>query len=313
MGATNDCTNLHLSEEAAKWVVRKEGGELGPEAAAAFDAWYQASPQHAQAYQELAGTWQQLNSVTQTSLARRRALRKMPKAALTICALVLGTLMFMQGINKQGVIESGVHIARITLPDGSVATLDAQTRIRVVFEAGQRQVRLESGRALFEVAAKGGDAPAFTVMTTQAQATALGTRYEVSQENGLTGVAVYEHAVNVHCTHCADQADAVLQEGETATISDQILAVSSVTSKHSADKAPTWTHGLLAFDDVGMPQAVQALGRYTHSLLIVVGDKAKAIRVSGVVNATRPAAALALLLAGQAVNVRELPGMIVVY
>ncbi|TKR55077.1 DUF4880 domain-containing protein [Allopusillimonas ginsengisoli] len=305
--------SARASEEAARWVVRKESGNYDPETAAAFEAWYQASPQHAHAYDALASTWKKLEGVSQTSLARQRKANLLSKVTLGACLLLGGASLFLHGFEQRGVVSSGVEITRINLPDGSVAILDVQTRIKLVFKEDQRQVRLESGRALFEVRSKEPGSAAFFVATKQATATALGTRYEVGYAGDLTSISVYEHAVKVACTRCVSHSDEIVRQGDAAKISNTSLTVTSGAPHSHEGDTPAWTRGLRTFDDVAAPEAIEVLGQYTHRLIIMASAKVKSARVSGVVNAQKPAAALKLLLAEQDVHVLELPGVIVVY
>jgi len=89
--------------------------------------------------------------------------------------------------------------------------------------------------------------------------------------------------------------------------------VSKAGVKHHAEAgtaSPGWTRGLLSFDDVPLPAAVQALARYSGKHIVVMGDAARAQRVSGTANVADTRRALELLLAQTPVQVTDLPGLL---
>ncbi|QTC00148.1 FecR domain-containing protein [Alcaligenes sp. SORT26] len=312
MNAMPDPAWGRVDEDAARWVVRKEGANLEPDALAQFDAWYEADPLHAQTYDALAASWRRLDQVSVLPIARKKR-RSRVKALASACVLMGASLYAWNMFDQQGAISSGVAITQLSLPDGSIAILDAQTRVRLHFENGQRQVQVESGRAFFQVVPADSQTGPFTVQAGPAQATALGTRYEVSLKDQISGVSVYEHTVQVQCYSCESSQQAILQPGDSATVAGGHLAVQQQADSGQTEAAPSWTNGLLSFDDVSLSEVVRQLGEYTHRVIWIGSDQAGSTRVSGVVQAAKPAAALNLLTLGQGLQIRELPGLIVIY
>lgn len=314
MTATPDPAWSRVDEEAARWVVRKEGASLEPDAHAQFDAWYGADPLHAQTYDALAASWRRLDHVSVLPIVRKK--RKSRVNALVSACVLLGASLYAWSVfDQQGAISSGIAITQLSLPDGSVAILDAQTRVRLHFENGQRHVQVESGRAFFQVVPADSQMDSFTVQAGSAQATALGTRYEVSLKDQVSGVSVYEHTVQVRCYSCGSPQQAILQPGDSATVASGRLDVQQAKQADSGqvEAAPSWTNGLLSFDDVSLSEVARQLGEYTHRVIWIGSGQAGSTRVSGVVQAARPAAALNLLTLGQGLQIRELPGLIVIY
>ncbi|MBY6346778.1 DUF4880 domain-containing protein [Providencia rettgeri] len=312
MSAMPDPAWGRVDEDAARWVVRKEGAKLEPDALAQFDAWYEADPLHAQTYDALAASWRRLDQVSVLPIARKKR-RSRVKALASACVLMGASLYAWNMFDQQGAISSGVAITQLSLPDGSIAILDAQTRVRLHFENGQRQVQVESGRAFFQVVPADSQTGPFMVQAGPAQATALGTRYEVSLKDQISGVAVYEHTVQVQCYSCESPQQVILQPGDRATVAGGRLTVQQQADSGQTEAAPSWTNGLLSFDDVSLSEVARQLGEYTHRVIWIGSDQAGSTRVSGVVQAAKPAAALNLLTLGQGLQIRELPGLIVIY
>ncbi|WP_199770882.1 FecR domain-containing protein [Achromobacter sp. AONIH1] len=296
-----------LAEQASRWVVRRSGQPLAPEAQAEFDAWYQADIRHAEAYERLARIWRRMGDIDQARLAKRPARgRKATVAALLIAATAWPVWQFSRDAHPGADYASGNALRVVELPDGSSVTLDAESAIALDYAAGKRVVRLLAGRALFEAAPAAQGGPAFTVTTPDASATALGTRYTVERQEHGTRVAVYEHRVQVHCRICADDRADILDSGDSVQVSaDGIVRVAS-----SSEAAPDWSQGLLSFNDVALPAAAAQLSRYTSKRVLVLGQAARNARISGTARLADPKRALELLLAQTRVRITDLPGLL---
>jgi len=97
----------------------------------------------------------------------------------------------IRGVYTTGVGEQ--HL--ITLGDGSVIELNAQSRIRIRYHTREREVDLLRGQALFNVAH---DATRpFIVYTAGSQVRAIGTQFDVYQKPAETKVSVIEGTVAV--------------------------------------------------------------------------------------------------------------------
>jgi transmembrane sensor len=77
------------------------------------------------------------------------------------------------------------------------------------------------------------------------------------------------------------------------------------------EPAPDWSQGLLAFNDVALPEAAARLSRYGGKHILVLGETARRLRVSGIASIDDPKRALELLLAQAKVGITELPGLLI--
>ena len=84
----------------------------------------------------------------------------------------------------------GGEIRRVTLPDGSVIWLNAQSRIRIPsnFDKAVRQVYLDEGEAFFEV--KHNTHKLFRVVTAPLQVQVLGTSFNINAYHSLPHVKI---------------------------------------------------------------------------------------------------------------------------
>jgi ferric-dicitrate binding protein FerR (iron transport regulator) len=157
--------------------------------------------------------------------------------------------------------------AEITLPDGSLVTLNVASRLRVPanFASGNRRVQL-SGEAMFSVAHRR-QSP-FTVVTEHSVTHVLGTTFVVRDyaADAHTTVAVRDGKVSVN---------AMVVTGQEQAIVDSIRGT-RVQPAHSTQFA--FALGILAFDGVSLQAAVPALNRW-YDADIRIADPALATAV----------------------------------
>jgi transmembrane sensor len=169
------------------------------------------------------------------------------------------------------------------LPDGSVATLDTDSVVRVDFSPHERTVRLLKGQALFEVA-KHRPAP-FRVYAADRCITAVGTQFDVRLDGARLRVTLIEGRVKVSeadvSQQPAPQANMTLSPGEEL---DERIGRSMLVKRTDVVKVQSWKDGLVVFEDEPLSQAVAELNRYSAKP-IQIGDPSIAnLRVTGVFN-----------------------------
>ncbi|MGE8675611.1 MAG: FecR family protein [Achromobacter kerstersii] len=305
--ATSRTRPANPVEEASRWVIRHSGQRLDDAEHAAFEAWYRADAQHAAAYDRLSRLWRRMGEIDRGKLAKRPARKLRATAMLALLTAAFAGWFGSTNPAQQADYLAGYSVLPVTLPDGSTVVLDAHSALAVDYAHGRRQVRLLAGRAQFEPTPRQDGMAPFSVLTRDASATALGTRFTVAVQDGETRVAVQSHRVAVRCLPCADDQGVTLSAGEA-------VEVSKAGVKRHAEvgtASPGWTRGLLSFDDVPLPAAVQALARYSGKHIVVMGDAARAQRVSGTANVADTRRALELLLAQTPVQVTDLPGLLI--
>ncbi|GGM90185.1 hypothetical protein GCM10010967_23900 [Dyadobacter beijingensis] len=110
------------------------------------------------------------------------------------------------------------QIRKITLEDGSVVTLNANSDIRVannLAESAVREVWLE-GEAYFDIAKRNG--AKFIVHTPEAQVEVLGTEFNVMARRQNTKVVLHEGKVKLHA---ANAPAVVMKPGDMATVTER--------------------------------------------------------------------------------------------
>lgn len=291
-----------VEEQAADWIVRQDGTPLEDAEQAAFAAWL-AVPDHSRAFDRQNAVWQRYRGMAalppdivepprrRTSAwrigpatIRRRA--AVPAIAAAIALAVIGSAEDWP-TRLSADYSTGVGERRsVTLPDGSVATLDAGSALAFDQSGTGRVARLLGGAARFEVTAD--PRRPFRVETAEGSVTALGTVFAVRENAGRPEVSVLEHSVAIHTS---GGARAVVHQGQSTRFSATHVS-RPVRSDVLAQTA--WTRGKLIVFDRPLGEVVAIIGRQRRGYWTVRGEAAN-LRVNGVYDLDRPLDALAAL------------------
>jgi transmembrane sensor len=223
--------NRQILEEASAWFVDFRIGDIDAGAREEFHRWLQRSPEHIQAYLEIAGTYAELplpsadsrldvhaliaharsspddnviplqvpgsaisgnKGEGETPQARRRTARVWPAVAASIALATFGAWHY----TERGTYTTDIGEQRsLTLADGSTVELNSHSRIRVRYSDHERHIDLIEGQALFHVAKN--KARPFIVQTGDTQVRAVGTQFDVYRKRSGTVVTVLEGRVAV--------------------------------------------------------------------------------------------------------------------
>jgi transmembrane sensor len=169
----------------------------------------------------------------------------------------------------------------VVLPDGSVATLNTDSVLKVAYSGAERGVRLLKGQALFEVA-KNARIP-FQVYAADRRITAVGTVFDVRLQGEEVKVALVEGIVKVAPLERPGPAAPAPQVTMTA---GEVLDAppSAAMTVRTADiaRAVSWKDGVAVFDDQPLAEAVAEMNRYTARPVVLADPAIGSLRVSGV-------------------------------
>ena len=283
------------TEQAALWVARLQSADATDEDRAAFDAWLSQDVKNAEAYNEFCDVWAAMREAglagkgAERTAARRRSAGKTLLTLAAAALLAVGALHFgyLDRLRGDHYTVTG-EVRQIVLADGSTATLNSDTSIRIDFTASERRVTLLRGEAFFDVTANP-ERP-FVVAEGALNATALGTAYGLRQpaEEGAASVLVQEGRVEVR----GPRDNLVLKAREAAA-----LAPDGRLRRHNTDvaKALAWMEGQLVFSNRPLKEVLGELERYRSGTILLLGDPLAEHRVSGIFDLTDTDKALNLL------------------
>jgi transmembrane sensor len=289
-------------EEAAAWVLRLAGRDEDSALRETFEAWRDASPDHARAFADAQASWTLLQdeAASPELLARRRdALgrarragrrrwngapdRRMLAAGLAAglaaaIAVPLGAFWWIRTRPPAPeLFETGHGEQRtIVLSDGSRMSLDALTRVRVAYTGDLRSIDLVAGRANFEVAKD--IARPMKVHAAGRTVTALGTVFCVEQQAHGVVVSLVEGRVAVSG---AGAAPIEMSPRQQLTVADGAQPSLRIVDP---EQALAWREGKLIFDDEPLGLAAARMNNYGAPVL-VVDASAQSLRISGVFRA----------------------------
>ena len=169
----------------------------------------------------------------------------------------------------------------VALPDGSVATLDTDSRIRVAYTGQERAVYLVKGQALFDVAHN--EQVPFQVYAKGQRITAVGTIFNVRIEGERVKVSMVEGSVKVRTLPPPGKVAVPVQElilsaGELAVAE---TARPTVVRAIDARQVASWKGGLLVFNDTRLSEAVAEINRYNRHKLVIADERLHAQRFGG--------------------------------
>ncbi|ALN55959.1 sigma factor regulatory protein, FecR/PupR family [Lysobacter enzymogenes] len=308
-----------IDEDAARWseILRERDDATMREA---FQAWQAQSPGHAEAYARAEAArrladlladepeMQSLRSETLGRVARQGQARRASRrnwamaASLTVAGLLgalglnLGDSWRMVGDARDAlagnVYRTGVgQRERFTLADGSVITLNTDSRVSTHYRDGLRAVTLERGQALFKVA-KDRSRP-FVVSAGGRQVTALGTEFDVYLSPRAFEVTLLEGRVTVTRTvKPAAVASARPTAAATAPLAElrpgeQFVALAKAAPQvRAADvrRVVSWRNGQIVFENERLGDAVAEINRYSQRKIVLADATLASLKISGAFN-----------------------------
>jgi transmembrane sensor len=330
-----------VAAEASVWFIEFRTGDVTSADRARFDEWLRRSPDHIQAYLEIAEGWAELPTSDPEQrldipalVARARESRdenvvplspretvvpkrKLPSrrawaASLAGVALVLGLAVWGY-LYHADTYRTGVGEQRtVRLLDGSTIELNALSSIRVRLSKNTREVDLREGQALFRVAKD--SARPFVVHSDGTTVRAVGTQFDVYRKDTGTVVTVVEGRVTVAE---ADNTSGLLDGGVSRSATPLFLVageqVTMPTQRAAKEKprradvavATAWVQKRLIFEETPLAEVAEEFNRYNSRRLVIVGPQLGSVGISGVYSSTDPDSLLGFLRAQPNIELRE--------
>ncbi len=274
--------------EASSWFIEFRAGDVTPAIRAQFETWLRASPEHIQAYLEVAAGWSELPTADPESridleelVARARqsrddnVVRLPPPAAarrstararwLALAASVVAVALLVGAgswlLGQGSTYSTAVGEQRtVVLADGSTVILNALTTIRVRMSRRDREIDLLRGQAFFHDVHE--QNRPFIVRSGDATVRAVGTQFDVDKKSDGMVVTVLEGRVAV-----AQSLNGSRQGGRTASfLADAQPSIGDLVPV----LASAGQQVIVVADDVQAPKRVNvaAATAWLHSRLV---------------------------------------------
>jgi len=296
--------------EAAEWFIRLQGDEVSAQDQEIYADWLQRSPVHVEEFLRLAALQgdlaglpeirdadvnkllADLSQAQENVLDLEPHLRRPPVAerpprafwsrwlvaAAVLAVAAVGALLAsgVGGIFRTEYYTTAVGEQRsLTLADGSHIELNVRSRLAATVDATTRDIRLNDGEALFQVAKD--PAHPFRVHTPQATIEAKGTQFNVHVAHGRTIVALLEGRVEVRGVRGAP---VLLEPGQEITIASQSAGTAAAPRKADLHSVTAWTQRRLIFVDRPLNEVIEEFNRYSRQPFVIDDPAIRDMRIS---------------------------------
>jgi transmembrane sensor len=293
-----------ILDEAARWFARLQAADCSLQERAAFRTWLQADERHALAYEQACqaaagidqlmafdprmqalldeallptGSPDVARSVEPGTRVHRWSI---PAALAASLALIFVSLWFIGHATRvpDGVVLQAEAAPRtVKLEDGSSVQMDVNTKLRVRMSAQRREVTLDAGRAVFDVAHD--RSRPFSVAAATSRTIALGTQFQVELDRSEVVVTLAEGSVAID----NEAATQIWQERLSPGEQLRIDVASAARNKLIVDPSvvTSWARGRLVFRGTRLADAIEQANRYA-TRKVRLGDPSLAdLQVAG--------------------------------
>lgn len=296
--------NDDVTWAAHQWRARLQDSSLSNEERDAFAAWMRADIRHEEAFDRAETIWHAFDTLEPDLVADdlmqpsfrehfvrfQRGLKidaithSKPRIAglfamLVACLALALWLPTPPGpsprVEQISTFRSGNGETRaIALKDGSQVTLGPETLMQVEFSDTFRRVTLSTGAALFDIASD--EERPFTVTSGDMSAKALGTRFDVRRNGGVSRVAVSEGVVRVSYPFLSGGARLPMKLRATLHTGEQVAATTKAGLRDvqpiSPDQVGAWQNAQLIYESATLAELVADANRYYAADIALASD-----------------------------------------
>jgi transmembrane sensor len=280
-----------VSERAADFLARKNGGVWCDRDQAELDAWLAESTAHHIAWlrvEAIAARTRQLAPLLSLELSRiapagkrafpyRRIVLPLLAAASIALAAMWGGPFIASLLQPPDRIDSTDVGGRtiLSFSDRTQIELNTNTAVRLRMTTRERTVWLEKGEAWFHVAHDA--AHPFTVIIGTHRITDLGTEFLVRRDADNVDVTLLTGRASLGTEGTQT---ATLNPGEEAVATAATLSITRKTQQELVDEL-AWRRGMLVFRDTRLADAVRELNRYNTTKLVIADPSIADLRFNG--------------------------------
>jgi transmembrane sensor len=285
-------SSREVDDEAAIWAAKVDAGTLGPTEKAQLDGWLAADLRHFGAYAKAMAVLAHTDKARALGATFDLRTFRADKAAepsrrkFTLTGAIAATVIAGFGVETWRRAQERSYETRrgetlvVPLDDGSVMTLNTDSKSVVRYSRERRDIQLVRGEALFDVA-KNKKRP-FIVDAAGTQVRAIGTSFTVSLlENHPVQVLVREGTVEIDRPAVPVAPPVRLPANNRAVApSDAPIRTASV-EKSEVTRALSWRVGRLAFEGETLENAATEFARYSDVRIEITDPQVARMTVTG--------------------------------
>lgn len=287
---------------AVDWYVQLNDTSADETLRAQWQAWLAADPRHAEAWARIERLQGQLR-IAPAGIGRpMENARANRRTAVKLLAILLGAgTVGWQGYRRSSLSADYATATgqrkQFILADGTRLDLNTNTWVDLHFDATRRLIELRQGEIFVETAR---DTRPLSVQTRDGNVRALGTRFNVRLEEGVTRVSVLSDAVEAR-PRLAPEPGIRLEAGQSLAFSSEQVSGPRPSSPDDA----SWRQGMLIVVNWRLDAFLAEIARYRPGYLGCT-DEVAGLRLSGAYNLDDTDAVLSNLTISLPLKVRTL-------
>jgi len=280
-----------IDAQAASWFARNRNDPARADRKA-FAAW-QAEPAHARAYAEFEQLWADLAQLQQLNQPVPLPTRKpsfwrpaLATAAALVCTVLTSHIGAPRELYHSQIAGHAKGMRTLNLPDGSTLYVNANTHLRVDFNAHQRILHLDKGQLYIEVAADK-ERPLY-VQAGAANVRVVGTGFDVRRSQQQLVISVAHGQVAFEADAKSPVTVLGSQQRATYSYAKGTVQQQTLTGEEVAD----WRSGHLSFRNRDLASLIDELSLYRPQAPLQVSKAVAQLKVSGNLDVNDPDALL---------------------
>jgi transmembrane sensor len=281
-------------QQASDWVQRLAGSADVERTFVEWQQWCDADPGNIRLFAQMQEVWDgfapaRVARVAHGATARRQL--KLWALAASLVLIISGALWFGSSLFAVQRLQTNIgEVRHQILSDGSRVHLSADSKLTIRYTDQLRDLRLEAGRAYFDVARD--PMRPFVVHAGGLSVTAVGTQFDVrtgpdditvivgegrvkiSEEGGIGRLNAEEGAQPLH-----------VNAGQRVTYSKP--AGSLRMSRVDPQLAISWRQGALQFQEEPLEEVVREVNRYTARKIVLHDQQVARVPFTGTISPER--------------------------
>jgi len=256
--------------------------ELGTGDLDAFEQWRNADPRHALAFARVYANAESLSTLVRRNdpvevqpsdtLSRRHFLRN---AAVGAAFALGGSTFFASRALAWSHASTTVgEFRKLSLPDGSMVSLNTDTAISWRFESKRRRIRLDRGEIALEL--NPGTPASFFGAGTEASLSA-GRFVARLRPDKVDLLVLRGRAILVEPDTARPLSVSALEEASLSSETRRVTQASDL----QISKATAWQNGEIEFDDERLADAIEEYNRYLSRKIVIDDPSLAELRIGG--------------------------------
>ena len=290
---SGDMASIVPVKAAEKWFARLMSPDCTVAERAEFEAWLREAPEHALAYEDTKALWAGLGGLDEDEVLGvhaaaaleqeaepfmaqwteavgipQRPTRPQPKrywlplGSAIAASLLVAVFLWTRPAPQVPAVPYAAsdRIEDLQLQDGSKIQLDLDTRLTAALGPKERDIELQQGRAMFEVAHDA--ARPFVVNVGTGRVIALGTQFQVQREGEAISVTLLSGSVAIDSAQGGeDRRSLRLLPGQSASYAPSTRSWTVATIDPAT--VTSWSQGFHVFSATPLRAAVAEINRYS--------------------------------------------------